>query len=232
MISRSLTGSVVLVLSLLVAAACGSTARTASAAPTTPSAATSVIPSPSPPAETPVASVSAPSGSAPSLGPSQAAAAPCTAAQLVISVVDSSAGLGTVGAWLRFLNTSSTTCALHGWPTLIAVTASGAETTARDTQGGVGGGMWFPRVTGVPTVTLEPSEDAFAAYGGGDNPFGASTCPAPYHVLRVAPPGSDVFLTLPAYNADYGQDQPACVGIEVSQIVPASAVTVLQPLRP
>jgi hypothetical protein len=146
--------------------------------------------------------------------------------------VDSSAALGTVGAWLRFLNTSRTTCTLHGWPTLIAVTAAGAETTARDTQGGGGGGMWFPGVTGVPTVTLGPGEDAFAAYGGGDNPFGASTCPAPYHVLRIAPPGSDTFVSLPAYNADYGQDQPACVGIEVSQIVPASAVTVLLPLRP
>ena len=160
------------------------------------------------------------------------ASAPCTPGQLQISVVDSSAGLGTVGAWLRFLNTSSTTCTLHGWPTLIAVTASGAETTARDTQGGVGGGMWFPGVTGVPTVTLEPGEDAFAAYGGGDNPFGASTCPAPYHVLRVAPPGSSISVSLPAYNAAYAQDQPACVGIEVSQIVPASAVTVLLPLHP
>ena len=30
----------------------------------------------------------------------------------------------------------------------------------------------------------------------------------------------------------YGQDQRACSGIEVSQIVPASAVTVLLPLRP
>jgi hypothetical protein len=169
-------------------------------------------------------------GAAPTRGSTGTA---CTTKELHISIVDSGAGLGTVGAWLRFANTSATTCTLHGWPTLVAVTAAGAETTARDTQGPGGAGIWFPGISGVPTVTLRPAEDTFAAYSGGDNPVGsASTCPAPYHILRVAPPGSDTFVSLSAYNAAYGQDQPACVGIAVSQIVPASAVTELLPLHP
>jgi hypothetical protein len=229
-IHRSRTGSVVLVLWLLVAAACGSPARTASAAPTTPSAAASVITSPSPPAETPVAIGSATPGAAPSLGSSQAAAAPCTTAQLAISVVDSSAALGTVGAWLRFLNTSRTTCTLHGWPTLIAVTAAGAAAAARQTPGSY---LPFPNLNGIPTATLHPGEDAFAAYAGGDNPVGnAKACPPAYRTLRVAPPGSTRFVSLSGYNAWYGQDQPACIGIVVSEIVPASAVPELKPLRP
>jgi hypothetical protein len=144
--------------------------------------------------------------------------------------VDSSAALGTVGAWLRFLNTSRTTCTLHGWPTLIAVTAAGAAAAARQTPGSY---LPFPNLNGIPTATLHPGEDAFAAYAGGDNPVGnAKACPPAYRTLRVAPPGSTRFVSLSGYNAWYGQDQPACIGIVVSEIVPASAVPELKPLRP
>ncbi len=165
----------------------------------------------------------APSATA-SLGLSSAAAtatvAACTLAQLQVSIVDSYAAAGTVGAWLRFLNTSTTTCGLRGWPTLIGVTATGAQTTAR--EAGVQ----------LPAVALKPGEDAFADYSAGDNPLNGNPCPAPYHTLRVGLPGSDSFVSLPAYNAWDAQDQPACGGFQVTQIEPASAAALVLPLRP
>ena len=145
---------------------------------------------------------------------------PCRTAQLQISMVDSYAAAGTVGAWLRFLNTSTTTCMLDGWPTLIGVTATGAQTTAR--EAGVQ----------LPAVALKPGEDAFANYSAGDNPVNGSPCPEPYHTLRVGLPGTDSFVSLPAYNAWYGGDQPACGGLQVTQVEAASAAALVLPLRP
>lgn len=231
MIARSFaTCAVALTAFLLAFAACSAPASTASevSATSTPAAsATLSAPASSVAPATPVAS--APSGSPyPSASP-LAVAAPCTSAQVQASAVDSSAGLGTVGGWLRFLNASSEPCSLHGWPVLVGVTAAGATTVARQANAL----LTFPLITGVPTATLNPGDSAFAAYAGGDTPTGSTnTCPPSYRTLRVAPPGSTQPVSLSAWNAWFGHDLPACVGIEVTMVVPASSVSYLSPLRP
>ncbi|MGE5156226.1 MAG: DUF4232 domain-containing protein [Betaproteobacteria bacterium] len=154
----------------------------------------------------------------------------CASTQLAITAVDSGGGLGTVGGWLRFLNASDATCSLHGWPSLIGVTASGTTTVATQNQSGL---LTFPAITGVPTVTLNPGEAAFAAYAGGDNPVGsATTCPPAYHTLQVTPPGATQAVSVSAWNYWLNAYTPACVGLEVTMVIPASTVPELEPLRP
>lgn len=152
----------------------------------------------------------------------------CTSAQVTVSAVDSGGGLGTVGGWLRFLNASRAPCSLRGWPTLVGVTATGATTAARHEDAL----LTFPDIDGMPTVTLDPGDAAFAAYAGGDTPAGsAATCPPSYRTLRVAPPGATRSVSVSAHNAWLGDDLPACVGIAVTFVVPASTVPWLLPLR-
>src|SRR5258706_10981141 len=47
----------------------------------------------------------------------------CRTSQLKITMGHSFAGLGTAGASIRFINHSTLSCELHGWPTLIAETS-------------------------------------------------------------------------------------------------------------
>jgi hypothetical protein len=146
---------------------------------------------------------------------------PCTARQLTTSVVDTGGAAGTVGGWLRFLNTSSLPCRLSGWPTVVGVTASGATTLARRSNALLG------RPSGAAlSVRLNPGDAAVAEFVGSDHPTaGAMTCPPSYRTLRVTPPGTGTSATL-------GSDLPACAGIEVSMVVPVASVPGLLPWRP
>ena len=161
--------------------------------------------------------------------PSPALTAPrCTTGQLRVSIVDSGAAAGTVGGWLRFVNAGSDACAMRGWPTLVGVNASGAQTRAREVPAVLGS----PTLQQAPNVVLEPGQDAFAAFAGGDNPAGAAnTCPPSYATLRVTAPGASGSTTLSAWGPGMGSDLPACSGIEVSAVVPRSLAPYV-PLTP
>ncbi|MGO9178511.1 MAG: DUF4232 domain-containing protein [Candidatus Limnocylindrales bacterium] len=156
-------------------------------------------------------------------------ATPCTSSQLQTSVVDTGGGLGTVESWLRFVNTSAFACRLSGWPTLVGVTASGGTTVARRSNVLLG----LSPEAGVPSVLLAPGDAAVAAFAGSDNPLGnAASCPPSYRTLHVTPPGTTQTLSLSAWNYWLGADLPACAGIEVTMVVPASTEPDLSPYRP
>ncbi len=161
--------------------------------------------------------------------PSQPVSAPvCTTGQLRISTVETGAAAGTVGGWLRFVNVGSAACSMRGWPTVVAITASGSETRAKDAPAVLDS----PPLQAAPTVTLDPGLDAFAAFAGGDNPAGpASTCPPPYSTLRVTPPSASGSTTVSAWLAGLGANLPACVSIEVTMVLPRSLVPFV-PLTP
>lgn len=212
---------------VLSVAACGAAARPTTEPPVSESPATPMSEAPtssSPSLETEATSTPA----LPTPTRSLTVGGPCTAGKLAISVVDTAAGLGTAGGWLRFVNTGTEACTLHGWPTLIG-TSPAETTTSRHTNAL----LTFPSLEGVPTVTLDPGSDAFAAFAGADNPGGPTqTCPPDYTSLRVAPPGSEAFVSVSPWNVWLDTNLPACAGIEVTMVIPASAVPDLKPLHP
>jgi Protein of unknown function (DUF4232) len=174
-----------------------------------------------------------PSATSPATSPSALSIGPCRTSDLAISVTNTGAAAGNVGGYLLFENTTAVACTLQGAPTLTAKTLAGAATRARVA---VVVGTPFPSLTQPPLVILEPDDKAFAAYGGSDNSGSDSaTCPPPYHTFQVTPPGNTIGAALPAFNSWLGQDQPSCVGIDVTVIAPASEVeqyTDLSSLRP
>lgn len=165
--------------------------------------------------------------------PSAVAIGPCRTADLLISVTNTGAAAGNVGGYLLFENTTAETCTLQGAPTLTAETAAGATTRAAVAAIV---GTTFPSLAQPSLVILEPGDKAFVAYGGSDNSGSVTaTCPPPYHTFQVTPPGSTIGVDLPAFNSWLDEDQPSCVGIDVSVIAPASEVeqfTDLSSLRP
>jgi hypothetical protein len=153
-------------------------------------------------------------------------ATPCTSNQLQTSVVDTGGGLGSVEGWLRFVDTSAFACHLSGWPTLVGVTASGGTTVARRSNALLAP----PPEAVVPTVLLAPGDAAVAAFSGSDNPVGnAASCPPSYRTLRVTPPDSGQAISLSVWNYWLGADLPACAGIEVTMVVPATTEPDLTP---
>lgn len=149
-----------------------------------------------------------------------ASEATCATSQLQITTISSRAGLGAVGAWLRFVNTGSEPCVLKGWPTLVGVTAGGATTVARDSTVG----PLYSNVKGVPTVRLNPGDAALAEFDATDIPFAAPTCPPAFQVLRVTPPGNKQSVSVSGWMPSYDNYLPACRGLDVTVVVPASSV--------
>jgi hypothetical protein len=154
----------------------------------------------------------------------------CKTSQLEITTTNSGAAGGMVGVYLRFINRGNQACSLHGWPTVIGVTASGATTTARNDPAGM---LPFPDIP-IQTVSLKPGDDAFAALSGGDNSGSAAACPPSYHTFRVTPPGSTQSVVLSAFNIGLNTDFTACVGLVASPIVSAAQMNgfIVYPLRP
>jgi hypothetical protein len=146
----------------------------------------------------------------------------CATADLRIRLIHSGVAAGTVGGYLAFTNLADTPCRLSGWPKLVAITASGTTATAvrRRTT------MFGPRpTTGVPVVTLQPGKRADAVFTAGDNPRpGYTRCPPPFRHLRVTPPGNLRSVVLSAWLPYYAQFLPSCTDIEISFVVPASAL--------
>jgi hypothetical protein len=159
--------------------------------------------------------------------PTTGVAAGCTAAQLTVSSTNSAVAAGSVGGYLRFLNTGQQRCSLHGWPGVEGVLADGTAIKARETASV----LTFPAASSPPVVTLEPGESAFAAYAGTDTTATGATCPS-YAALGVRAPGTNVTVSLSSDNPWYGHELPACGPIDVTMVVSASSVPFLEPLRP
>lgn len=140
----------------------------------------------------------------------------CSAAQLTISLRNTAAAAGTIGGYLTFTNKSPDTCQITGWPDVVGL-GPGAPTTRAYH---VTSTMFGPNVNQRPVVMLQPGAHADAVVTGSDNPGGgATTCPAPYHSLRVAPPGSATSVTISAWLPYANAYLASCNGIQVSMIV-------------
>jgi hypothetical protein len=138
----------------------------------------------------------------PASSPSRAAVstAACATAQLRITMTRTAgAVLGNEGGYLRFVNEGSAPCELHGWPTVVAVTATGKTLTAVRALHGTMLGAW-QYVPPLPILRLKPGAAAYAVVDAGDvslNPR-ATRCPG-FRWLRVAPPGGSGYVTLSAH---------------------------------
>lgn len=85
--------------------------------------------------------------------------------------------------------------------------------------------MFGPDTMAAPPITLRHSSTAQAVFAGGDEPGpGAATCPPPYRLLRITPPGNSQWVTIPAWIPYYHHNLPSCSGIWVSDVVRPSAV--------
>jgi Protein of unknown function (DUF4232) len=200
----------------LALAACGSTPApgSAPAAGSTSSA-----------ADTPSAA-STPSATA---GSSAAALAACATAQLKVTLTNTGALGGQAGGYLRFTNTGSAACQMHGWPAVVAVTAAGNAATLRHAQSTMYGAWQAP--SPLPTVTLQPGGSAYAVVAAADHPAGsASACPAPYVRLRVGPPGASGDVVVSAWLPGARSYLPSCAAINGSTTGEVSAVTPLSAL--
>lgn len=158
----------------------------------------------------------------PSATASQVEATTCDASQLQISMVASSAGLGSEGGYLSFVNIGATRCQLRGWPTVVGRTGAGTTTVARQVRSGL---LSLPGVAELPIVTLDPGTAAIAAFAGSDIPGpGSRSCPPPppYSTLDVTPPGGAASTSISAWIPYAGAFLPSCEGIEVTPVVPAA----------
>jgi hypothetical protein len=130
----------------------------------------------------------------------------------------SGAAAGTVGGRIGFTNLASSPCRLHGCPVLAAVNAAGKSRTAVDKITT----MFGPNLKAAPLVVLKPHATAEAAFTGGDHSR-SGTCPPPYRLLRVTPPGNSEAVTIRAWIPYYDHYMPACTPIWVSEVVPLKA---------
>jgi hypothetical protein len=147
----------------------------------------------------------------------------CRTSQLKITLIHAGAAGGTAGGYIAFTNRASAPCRLTGWPTLVAVTATGKTTTAVHRRSTMFGPR--PTIKRMPVVILRNGRRADAVFTVGDRPGpGQRTCPRPYRHLRVTPPGNSRSVLLSAWLPAYAHFLPSCTDIEVSFVVSASAL--------
>ena len=160
--------------------------------------------------------------------PRGAGAAPCSPAQLRISLPRRFAGLGHLNGDLRFTNVGRGRCQLSGWPTVVAVQADGKATRAKRIPA-----LWmawalnWPRSRPARPVVLARGRSADAEIDGGDVSIGsATTCPAARR-LRVTAPGGHHPVTISAVwwrNGEQPVYYSLCGGIAVTRFFPPSVL--------
>ena len=137
---------------------------------------------------------------APSPSPAVLPTAPCVTARLKITLTRTAgAVLGNEGGYLRFANEGPGPCELHGWPTVVAVTATGKTVKVLRAVHGTMLGAW-QYVPPLPILRLRPRAAAYAVVDAGDvssNPR-VTRCPG-FRWLRVTPPGGSGYVTLSAH---------------------------------
>ena len=151
---------------------------------------------------------------------------PCTITRLKITLTRRGGAVtGWVGGYLRFANTGRVACQLHGWPKVIAVTASGQAITAVRAVHGTMLGAW-QHTSPLPVVQLVPGAAAYAVLAAGDHSANSSgTCPA-VRLLRVTPPASSGHVLLSARLYDH-VFLPACTSVSGASEIEFSAVVPL-----
>jgi hypothetical protein len=152
----------------------------------------------------------------------QVSVVPCKAGDLEIRLGRSTFAASNVGGYISFTNRSDDACSLSGWPTLIGVRSIGSSVTARRTRTTMFGPY---RTRGIPIVTLRPMKHADVVFAGSDN-FGpgSTKCPPPFRHFRVAPPRSSRSVVISAWLPALDAFMPSCSRIEVTMIVPSSAL--------
>jgi uncharacterized protein DUF4232 len=140
----------------------------------------------------------------------------CSTRQLKITTIHSFAGLGHSGAYIAFTNESRRTCALRGWPKLVAITAAGRTSEAVDYPASsfevTGTGI------GVPVVRLNPGQRADAEFKAVDG--AVNRCPPSYRWLHVTPPDNNKSVRITAWVRYLGAYLPSCGGVAVSPVLP------------
>jgi Protein of unknown function (DUF4232) len=206
---RSSTLAVAVTVAAVVsAAACGSGAGTATLSSVSPGG-----PSGSPAAPSPSRSASA------------ARVARCVTSQLRITLTRTGGAVtGEVGGYLRFANIGAA-CRLHGWPMVVAVTATGKTVNVAHAVHGTMLGAWQYDPP-LPVMALKPGASAYAVVAAGDHSAGsARRCPN-VRWLRVTPPGGSGHVTLSAHLAGRGY-LPDCTSVSGSAEIEVSAVVPL-----
>jgi Protein of unknown function (DUF4232) len=147
----------------------------------------------------------------------------CLTSQLQITVTRSGAAGPAVGGYIGFRNTATVPCRLSGWPSLVAVTATGSAVPAKHVATTVFG----PTTPTATQVTFAPGALAEAVFTGGESGgscgTGSGSMPT-YRTLRVTPPGNTESTTVSAWLGAVGTYLPACVAISVSPVVPSASL--------
>jgi hypothetical protein len=141
----------------------------------------------------------------------------CRGPELRTSIGAGSAGLGHRGVAVVFLNSSSTTCELHGYPGVAALNSGGeqAAQAIRSPSGYLGG--LLPGTTLPPTVILSPGQTASALVEGTDDPVDrATSCPS-YPALLVTAPNTTEPVRLSIATVG---NMPGCSPLYVHPVVP------------
>lgn len=161
---------------------------------------------------------------------SASAASDCRTSQLRITLSRTGAVTGVEGGYLRFTNRGAGKCRISGWPSAVAVEASGKTIRSHHAIHGTMLGAWSYRLP-LPSLTLKPGASAYAVIENGDNPVRNSTKPCPTaRGLRVAPPGDSRQVMLSAWLRNDLTYLPLCMAydgspeLEVSAGVPLSSL--------
>jgi uncharacterized protein DUF4232 len=156
-------------------------------------------------------------------------AGPCQVTELRISLISTGSVAGQAGGYLRFENTGTATCKLSGYPEVLGVTAAGHRSAFAWARNTMYGAWTYPST--VPRLALTHGESAYAVVVGDTIPAGTATsCPAPFYELRVAPPGSTQFTDVSAWLPGAGSYLPTCRALSgasanrVSLLVPLSSL--------
>jgi hypothetical protein len=145
----------------------------------------------------------------------------CENGQIAVTFRPAGVAAGSSGQVIGFVNVSSVTCTLTGYPGVAGLDAQGRQVIQAQRQlvgmlGGLANGS-----TTLPTVTLRPGQSASAMVEGTDNPVGTATSCIYYPSLLVTPPN----LTRPIKVNEtlWGSTAPGfsgCSGIRVDPVVP------------
>lgn len=219
---KAILWGVILGIEVLALSACGAESASSSASPTVSRAATHHA------RNTSTSATSSPASSRERTKTVSTSTPPaaCSVADLHIALVHTGVAAGTEGGEIRFTNTSTAVCSLHGWPTVVGVTAQGvASAPATNFDGPILGGPGLPNgpLQGIPTVSLKPGQSVEATVAGNANPPGnATSCPPPYRTLRITPPGSSQTVTVSAWLSYADAYFPSCASLEVTMVAPTA----------
>ncbi len=120
------------------------------------------------------------------------ATATCQPSQLNIALFGSEGAAGTIELTFFLTNTSTMLCAMHGYPGMELVDATGGNLATVVTRGG---GLTFENVA-VTDVSLAPGQTAYFNLGYGDVPVGTTSCSVASQV-EITPPNDTSFAVVP-----------------------------------